>query len=300
MSSTWLSDQPARQSFEGEAGQRRLTLAFGSGGSVSVRTTAFPFLPSTVTIAADVLSLTSTAPGSNVVSDGRTLAGCATGDVGQFRASTSPDGMLLTLVPIHDACVARPVVLGRTWARSLTADSLGGPGIVNAFEPRFAVTLPAGPFSAARTSDAVEITAADGSVSLLAWKDPQGFKDPCDSGAGRYEIAPGADAFVAYFRQNPAFTVVSTEELEVDGHRAVRLVIDARTDHPCPAGFSIQWQPRAETSDLSWHLLPGDRDSLYLVELPDVTAMFEVLPLQPTERSIIDSITFPDSVPPSP
>ena len=297
---TWLADQPVGFAFDGEVGARRMSLSMASDGMATVRVGPIARDQSTFTPAGDELVLRATAAGSALTRDGETVAGCAPGDEGRYRWSVSDDG-LLTLTRIEDACPTRAAVLERAWARSLTADSSGGRGVVDAFAPPFAATLPETSFTPTRSSDAVEIWAADGNRALLAWKDPQGFVDACDEGAGRYEVAPGADAFVAYFRQNPAFTVVSADELQVDGHRAVHLVVDARKDHPCPAGFAVEWQPKAETSALSWHLAPGGRDSLYIVELPAATVMVEVLGTDSaTETAIVDSLRFLDQVPPGP
>ena len=88
-------------------------------------------------------------------------------------------------------------------------------------------------------------------LQFLSFKDPQGFLDPCDRSRGRYDIAPGADAVVAYFRQLAGFTVDSTEELTVDGLRAVKLVVHANDDASCPDGRLWEWQPKAETSKIA-------------------------------------------------
>ena len=134
----------------------------------------------------------------------------------------------------------------------------------------------------------------------LAWKNPQGWNDPCNLARGRYPIERGAAAFVAYFRQLQGFTVDSTSETQVDGHRAVRLVLHANPDVACPQPF--QFQPERETSTRTWFLRPGDTDSLVIVELADdTTVMFEVLPApNGQEDQVIGSIRFLDGLPPSP
>ncbi len=92
----------------------------------------------------------------------------------------------------------------------------------------------------------------------------------------------------------------STSELEVDGHRAIQLALHANPDVACSQPW--QFQPRAETSDWSSFLRPGDADSLVVVELDDATTlMFEVLPApNGQEAQIIGSIRFLDSLSSSP
>ena len=163
--------------------------------------------------------------------------------------------------------------------------------------------LPSGSYSAdIGVPGAVTLTQAFPEFQFLAFKDPQGFLDPCDPGAGRYEIAPGADAVVAYFRQLKGFTVDSVTERQVDGHRAVRLDVHANLDATCPGGGLAEWQPKAAaTTDTHWFLRPGDSDSLVIVELADATLMFEILPApHATEGRAIDSIRFLDRLPTSP
>jgi hypothetical protein len=226
------------------------------------------------------------------------VAGCAVGDIGRYGWSISPDGLQLTLTGSEDACAARSLALARTWTRSLAADSTGGRGIVDAFDPEFTVTVPNGTYSASRSPDAVEVWAADESIGFLAWKDPQGFNDPCDISAGRYPIERGATAFVDYFRRNRGFEVLSAKPLEVGGFPAINLVIRARTTLECPTGWLVQWQPKADTSEYHWHASPGVTDSLYLVDLPGSTVMFEVLEADPrTEADVIGSIEFPPETP---
>jgi hypothetical protein len=163
------------------------------------------------------------------------------------------------------------------------------------------VNLPAGSYSVDRTTDSLTVVQTVPEFQFLAFKDPQGFNDPCDLKAGRYPIEQGADAIVAYFRQLRGFTVDSTNEFVVDGHRAVRLVLHGDPDASCPDGRLAEYQPKAETADWHWFLLPGDTDSLVIVELADATVMFEVLPApHPLESSVIDSIRFLEQLPTTP
>ena len=208
----------------------------------------------------------------------------------------------MTLAAIGDDCPAREAVFARTWSRSLGVPGGGGGlGVVDAFEPLFTVDLPTGNYLVDRSTDAMMIHQDLPEFQFHSFKDPQGFVDPCDRSKGRFEIAPGADAIVAYFRQLAGFTVNSTEELTVDGLRAVKLVVHANDDASCPDGRLWEWVPRAETSDIAWFLRPGVTDSLYIVEHPAGTLMFEVLPApNPLEEQVIGTIHFLDALPTSP
>jgi hypothetical protein len=58
------------------------------------------------------------------------------------------------------------------------------------------------------------------------------------------------------------------------------------------------WTPK--DCDCHFVLGPGDRDSLYLVDVGKDTFMFEVMPVdetKPIERQIIDSIRIPATLP---
>ena len=301
MRRAWVADLPATLSFAGEAGPRRLALNFTPDGTAaSVRVSAIPRMSA----GADApgpseIRFTSSAAGGAINQDGTALPACTVGDEGRYRWSISADSYLLTLTRIADACAARAAILDRTWAQSVRGDGLGDRGVVDAFAPEFAATLPHGAFSSIRTSDAIEIWAGDESVGLLAWKDPQGFIDSCDSTLGRVPMAPGGDAFVAYLRQHAGIKVISTTPLTIDGSKATHVVVEALTDFPCALGWVEMYQPKGETSGRTWHLEPGVRDGLYIIDRPDATVMLEVLPLGHAKTaSIISSVTFLDGVPP--
>jgi len=197
----------------------------------------------------------------------------------------------LTLEAITDACPSRPVLFARTWVRSLGDPNSGGIGVVDAFDPLFIVTLPPGSYTPDRALDAITLTQASPEMQFVAWKDPQGFNDPCDPlGKGRRPIANVAD-FVAYFRQLPGFTVDAVDDTTIDGHAATHLVLHANADASCPSGHLAQWQPKAINGGPFWYLRPGDSDSLYLMDLADTTLMFEVLAgPQDLDAQVIPSI----------
>ena len=234
-----------------------------------------------------------TRPGivETVAVDGVKLGACAAGDEGTYRAARSPDGLLLTLTVVSDACPSRSAVFARTWTHYLGRPNSGGTGVVDAFEPLFTATLPSGSYVPDRVPGNIALRQAAAEFELDAWKDPQGFNDPCDPlGEGRRPIANAAD-FVAYFRQLPGFTVDGVEAVQIDGHAATHLALHANVDASCPSGVLVQWQPAEITGGPYWYLRPGDSDSLFLVDLAGTTLMFEVLPgPEPYESQVIGSI----------
>lgn len=304
---TWLATKPDELAIAHVSGPATLSLRFDAGAThlgVTVPPTDQVRLSSTVGAVADGLRIVAMAPSDPVALDGVELAGCQVGDASTYRVDRSGDGLLLTLSAVSDACAARTAVLARTWVRSLGDPNSGGRGVViDALDQPFTVAIPEGSYSVDRSPGSITIAQPVPEIQFLAYLDPQGFNDPCDVSAGRFEIGPGADAVVAYFRQLDGFTVDSTKELSVDGHRAIRLVIHANADASCPAGARlIGWQTKLDQPlGRSWFSPPGAADDLYLVELPASTVMFEVLPAPNTlEGGIIDSIRFLDSLPTSP
>jgi hypothetical protein len=248
----------------------------------------------------DTVRFTSRAPTSAVERAGTELRGCATGEAGTYQMARSSDGLRLTFNVVDDPCAARAAVYARTWIRWLGQPNTGGLGVVDAFDPLFTVELPPGAYTTDRSTDHLTVVQEVPEFQLLAWKDPQGWNDPCDLSKGRHSIQPGADAFVDYFRQLQGFTVDSTSELLVDGHRAVRLQLHADPDVACAQPWG--YQPKAETGTHTWFTPPGVTDSLVLVELDDdTTLMFEVLPApNDLEGQVVGSIHFLDSLPTSP
>ena len=302
---TWLADKPDGLSFGDPSGPARMSFVVDSNGSNShVSVSSSPEqrrLPASSEIvgpdAIRFLARAAASPGS-----GDDILRCKPGDVGTYNIRRSSDGLLLTLDPVTDSCAARMTVYARTWVRSLGAANSGGFGVVDSFDPLFTVDLPPGSFSATRAADAITVAQPLPEFQFLAFKDPQGFNDPCDPvGGGRRAIAPGADAIVDYFRQLAGFNVESVAESAVDGHRAIRLVVHANPAASCPSGRLSEWQPKTVTTDLNWFLRPGDTDSLVIVELADATLMFEVLPApHELEAGVMDSIRFLDRLPSTP
>ena len=185
--------------------------------------------------------------------------------------------------------------------RSVAAPSRGGSGVVDAFDPLFTVELPDGIYTASRTTDWQVIHDEVHGEEFMAAKDPQGFLDPCDVGRGRYEVPPGAQAWVDYFAQLRGFTTDSVEDLRVDGHAAKLLVVHIDVDQSCPSGHLSEWQPKNETSDWQSFLRPGDTDYMVVVELADTTLLFQVLPdPEALGGQVIGSIRFLEALPSTP
>jgi hypothetical protein len=306
---TWLADKPDNLSFGSPSGPTRMAFTLATPGMVvAIDVTSGPSgllrsgLDSDTAGNMLVTTMGAVPETQQVVVDGTPLAACVEGDEGHYESSVTPDGMLLTLTAVSDECPSRQAVFARTWSRSLgVPGGGGGVGVVDAFEPLFTVDLPTGNYQIDRSADAMTIHQDLPEFQFMSFKDPQGFLDPCDRSKGRNDIAPGADSIVAYFRQLAGFTVDSTEELTVDGLRAVKLVVRANDDASCPDGRLWEWQPKAETSDVAWFVHPGVTDSLYIVEHPEGTLMFEVLPApNALEQQVIGTIDFLASLPPSP
>ncbi|HEY8237933.1 MAG TPA: hypothetical protein VIF63_00740 [Candidatus Limnocylindrales bacterium] len=302
---TWLADKPGNLSFGDPSGPARMALVFDANATAAFVTVSSSGerarLTTFVSAATEGLRFEERLESDPVVVDGIGLPACPAGGAGTYTLQRSADGQFMTLASAVDACAGRSAVLARTWVRSLAAASGGGPGVVDALSVLFSVSMPNGSYAIDRSPGSITIAQPNPELQLMVIEDPQGFNDPCDAAAGRYVIEPGADAFVAYFEQLEGFTVDSTAEALVDGHRAIRLVEHADLDAPrCPSGDRLEWQPRVETSR-SWFLPAGVTDSLYIVELPGSTLLFEVLPApNAVEDEIIGSIRFHDELPAGP
>ena len=159
-------------------------------------------------------------------------------------------------------------------------------------EPNFWIRLPDASYESRTLDDFIEVTDPAGG-GLVVMKNPQGFADSCSPNQVRYPYAPGAAAFVAYFRQNKAFIVSSATSLKIDGHDAIHLVLAARVkDAPCPGADLYAYTPKA----CDCHFFSGD-DNLYLVDVGSDTFMFE-LPVTADPASdlpVIQSIRIPYS-----
>ena len=302
---TWLADVPTDMAFPGAAGARRMSLVFdtrsqyafvGTDGSRTER-----FASSTERPDDGSIRFVARGASDGIEVAASPLPGCSAPDAGGYRLERSDDGLRLTLTPIEDVCPARASVLGRTWIHALSEPNHGGLGVVDAFDPLFTVQLPEGVYTISRTTDAMEVHNQIQDQGFLMFKDPQGFVDPCDVGAGRYEVAPGAQAWVDYFAQLHGFTTDSVTDLLVDGHKAKSLVVHIDVDQSCPSGNLSEWQPKNETSDFHSFLRPGDTDYMVVVELADATLLFQVLPTpEALGGQVIGSIRFLEGLPSTP
>jgi hypothetical protein len=303
---TWLADVPAGLVFADAGTPRRMSLVVSSGPSATINLeggagSLFESSFETFGVGEVRLTTTDTAADEAVTLNGSRLVACVHGDVGHYRFESSREGLILTLTLISDDCPARQAVFARSWTRSISVPNGGGVGVVDGFDPLFTVVMPAGTYVVDRDVDSRTIRQDLPELQFQSWKDPQGFVDPCDRSKGRREIAPGADAFVAYFRQLAGFVVDSTQEVTIDGYRAVHLVVHADEGASCPDGRLWEWQPKAETGDLAWFVSPGVTDSLFIVDHPAGTVMFELLPAPNSlEAQVIGSIRFLDSLPTTP
>jgi hypothetical protein len=284
--STWTAFAPANVTLGTGGGPVNLTIStsgttiasgnFGAAGSYSSRIT--PDATDTVRMVLE-----------NAVGE------CPVGAEGTYRWALSRDRDELTLTKVSDACRNRAIEFSRTWVRSLLGVTSVGAGVVDAFDPFFSIVMPDDAYEPRVLPNFAEVASPGHSIN--AWKNPQGFASAC-SQAERYPYTPGADAFAAYLAQNDAFTVIENTPLTIDGHHAVRLVIEGKKDYaPCPGQDLMTWTPR--DLDGHWILSPGDKDSVYLIDVGADTVMLEISPIGSTEseKPIVDSIRIPATLP---
>jgi hypothetical protein len=243
---------------------------------------------------------------------------CLTGDEGAYRWSQTADGRWLTLELVEDACEARAEILAGTWQRSLAHDSPGGPGIAATLEPFLTFTLPLDAYKGRGlgTLDEVVIDRTDDRMSFKVWKDLDGFVDPCDRSKGRLDIDPGMDAFLAYLRNDPRFTVTEEQEFDIDGHRAVRVdfQLGANLSEPChdfdgdPANKTgvLLWAPGADPDpDYFWNGELDTPGTIVVTEVAGATLAFESVLVEPngdfsTDFAVLDTVRFLDTLPEPP
>lgn len=221
---------------------------------------------------------------------------CPAGAAGRYRWSVSPDDELLTLTAIEDECPGRAVAFARTWARTHIGTSRGGSALITGLGPLIRVTLPPGSYTSRPLVGVHEITDVAQDQALLAFRDPQAFADPCATGLQPW--AKGARAFIDALRRNPAMGAFNEEPMEIGGYPAIHLTLLALPDHPpCePDHPFYQWTPRTDPGG-QWWLSAGDRDSMYIVDHPDATLLFQVLPIgTDRETEVISSISFPEAL----
>ena len=282
---TWVANALPLPLLQNGAGPVSLTID-SAGGRLAVANFApgAAFASAADEVATDMI---------HVVLD-RDSGGCRAGAEGVYRLALDSDGMLLTLSMVSDACHSRGQALARTWARSLNGSSSRGAGIVDTMGTAFGVKLPDDTYEARTLDGFIEIGGSNG-FSLMVFKNPQGFADSCSDQQVRYPYAPGAAAFVAYYRQNDAFTVVAATPITIDGHDAIHLVTKVNVvGARCPSAPLYALTPK----DCNCHFFGSD-DSLYLVDVGTDTFLFQLSPPTDTaaEMQIINSIRIPYELP---
>ena len=112
-----------------------------------------------------------------------------------------------------------------------------------------------------------------------------------------FRIVPGIDGFVAYFEQNPAFSILEKTALQIDLHDAIHLVVQARDFAACPGESLLLFTPKA--CDCYWVSDPGTRESFYAVDVGGDTIVFEFARggSSELEEPVIASIHVPATYP---
>jgi hypothetical protein len=261
------------------------------------------------------------APGVIEINANEPTGSCVNGETGRYAWSVTDDGQWMTLTPDGtDKCVTRARLLPGTWQRSMAHDSIGGPGIAVNLQPYVLYTLPRMSWKGWGGSgrDAVAVDSADGTRSLRIWKNVDGFADACDISKGRANLEPGMDAFVRYLSTDPRFKVTHTEDLTVDGHRAVAVTfrIGDGIKAPCreldgndtAKGGVLLWVQRSANSDASWATVIASADTLVVTEVDGASIVFEAAVTEaPTgdgdfvaDRTFLDSVKFVNELPSPP
>jgi hypothetical protein len=93
---------------------------------------------------------------------------------------------------------------------------------------------------------------------------------------------------------------VVSSRLTIGGHETIHLAITSDAGIDCPGGVVIEWIAKADApSGVTWHLSPGDPDSVYLVQLPDSVFLLQYLGPSVTtedELRVMGSIQFVDGL----
>jgi hypothetical protein len=229
----------------------------------------------------------------------RETPGCPVEALGRYRWDVSDDRLTLRLELVEDDCAARAEAFPREWTRTHNGLSDGGRAVITDAGPAVLATLPEGSYTQRALTDVAEIHDQAEDLLLYVFKNPLAFSDPC---AKTYEPwKPGARAFLDALARNPAMTDIVEEAVTVGGYPAYRVTLTASTDHPrCePDHPFYQWTPEADPGG-GWWLSAGDSDLFWVVDHPDATVLLQVLPTGvDTTQDIIDSVAFPEVLPPS-
>jgi hypothetical protein len=239
-----------------------------------------------------------TAPGS-MLGFGSPMewAPCAKDDHGSYQLAIAADGVHLDLATDDETCPARATALGRTWARSLISDTTGGRGVLPVGGSVLSLTVPDGTWTGWTGPASATVVDEARDRTLFVVHDPVSRQDPCVRSGGPGEAPSSADAFAAYLRTLPGFTV-QTESIRLGDRPAMRIVIPTRQTTDCPSGKVWEWLEAGQT-DGGWFISQGDTDVLYLVEHDDGLWLLQWLGAGVTrdeELSVLGSIAFPSSL----
>jgi len=292
-SATWLADVPPIEAVASTGPRARLVVnAAGNRIDVRVNDLSLVLGSQPVTGSPDELWLYAV---SNF--------GCDPGDFGKYQIAQSDDGVSMTLTLVSDTCATRSTMLARTWTRALDAGSQGGTGVVAPFSPLFMITLPPDSYT---SNTGNESTATESAThALMAAKNPTGWTEPCsETGGAKKPVGTTADAFAAYLATLPGFTVES-EELQIDGHRALHLTIPTVATPDCQRGGPddrrvIEWGTSVPEDTGFWFIRQGDPDTIYLVEVDSDLYLLQWLGTGVTpaeELEVLSTVRFLDTLP---
>jgi hypothetical protein len=284
---TWLSTTGENPLLQNGAGPVSMTIG-STGTSIAASNfgPGYGFASSTGAAAPDRLELVLE----------RASGDCPPGTRGIYHWQFFANRSELSLTTVSEDCPKRGAVFSRRWVRSLVEPTTVGAGVIDSMSPAFAITLPDDTYSARTLDDFIEIGGTNG-YSLMVFKNPQTFVDPCSTDEERVPYVPGGEAFIEHFRSNDAFDVGATTQLTLDGRKAFHVAISGKSNYArCPDQPLYQYTPKA----CNCHFIvgPGGTDSMYLVEVGTDTFLFIVSPFgNYSERDVMNSLRIPATLP---
>src|SRR5262245_41024323 len=292
--STWLADVPQMPNI-GQTGPRARILVSPDGNRVTVlvndQTVELGSQP--VTGAAGELWLVSTS-----------AIGCNPGDFGRYQATVSGDGLTMTLTAVADACSNRATMLGRRWTRAFDADNQGGRGVITAFDPMIAITLPHTGYRPSMGNDSATLDAAF--RTFIAVKNPMGWTEPCSgTGGTKLQLPNTIDAFVNYIGALPGFSIGQEDFFKIDGRDAAHILVPTVKTADCQGarprlGQVIEWGTSHLDDTGYWFITQGDTDVIYVVQVRSDLYLLQWLGDGVTsdeEQGVLSTVHFLDSLP---